>query len=63
MPNLRPGVLLLPPVGALIGIEFEASDPNIPIWSGYFWQRVEDMPAVYHRGKRSPDGGQRLSKN
>ena len=40
------GVLLLPPVGALVWIEFEAGDPNSPIWSGCFWERVEDMPAV-----------------
>jgi uncharacterized protein involved in type VI secretion and phage assembly len=40
------GVLLLPPVGSLVWIEFEAGDPNSPIWSGCFWERTEDMPAV-----------------
>jgi uncharacterized protein involved in type VI secretion and phage assembly len=40
------GVLLLPPVGALVWIEFEAGDPDYPIWSGCFWERVDDMPAV-----------------
>jgi uncharacterized protein involved in type VI secretion and phage assembly len=40
------GSLLVPPVGALVWIEFEAGDPNTPIWSGCFWQRVEDMPGV-----------------
>jgi uncharacterized protein involved in type VI secretion and phage assembly len=40
------GFLLLPPVDALVWIEFEAGDPNYPIWSGCFWERVEDMPAV-----------------
>lgn len=42
----RAGVLLLPPVGGLVWIEFEGGDPNYPIWSGCFWERVEDMPAV-----------------
>ena len=40
------GILLVPPVGALVWIEFEGGDPNSPIWSGCFWERVEDMPAV-----------------
>jgi uncharacterized protein involved in type VI secretion and phage assembly len=40
------GLLFLPPVGALVWIEFEAGDPNHPIWSGCFWERVEDMPTV-----------------
>jgi uncharacterized protein involved in type VI secretion and phage assembly len=48
MPYAAPqgGALLLPPVGALVWIEFEAGDPDYPIWSGCFWERVEDMPAV-----------------
>jgi uncharacterized protein involved in type VI secretion and phage assembly len=48
MPYAAPqgGALLLPPVGALVWIEFEAGDANSPIWSGCFWERVEDMPAV-----------------
>ncbi|MHB8268259.1 phage baseplate assembly protein V [Bradyrhizobium sp.] len=48
MPYATPqgGALLLPPVGALVWIEFEAGDPDSPIWSGCFWERVEDMPAV-----------------
>jgi uncharacterized protein involved in type VI secretion and phage assembly len=40
------GVLLLPPVGARVWIEFEAGDPDYPIWSGCFWERVDDMPTV-----------------
>jgi Type VI secretion system/phage-baseplate injector OB domain len=40
------GVLLLPPFEALVWIEFEAGDPNYPIWSGCFWERAEDMPSV-----------------
>jgi uncharacterized protein involved in type VI secretion and phage assembly len=40
------GFLFLPPVGALVWIEFEAGDPDHPIWSGCFWERVEDMPTV-----------------
>jgi hypothetical protein len=29
--------LSVPPLGASIWIEFEAGDPNYPVWSGCFW--------------------------
>jgi hypothetical protein len=29
--------LSVPPLGASVWIEFEAGDPNYPIWSGCFW--------------------------
>ena len=45
-PCADPPVLLLPPVGAPVWIEFEGGDPNHPIWSGRFWERAEDMPTV-----------------
>ena len=31
------GFFVIPPVGANIWVEFEAGDPNYPIWSGCFW--------------------------
>lgn len=31
------GVYLIPPVGAQVWIEYEAGDPEVPIWSGCFW--------------------------
>jgi Type VI secretion system/phage-baseplate injector OB domain len=40
------GVLLMPPLYASVWIEFEGGDPKFPIWSGCFWERAEDMPAV-----------------
>jgi hypothetical protein len=38
------GLFLLPPVGANIWVEFEAGDPDYPIWSGCFWGQGE-VPA------------------
>lgn len=35
------GLLLLPPDGANVWVEFEAGDPDAPIWSGCFWGRGE----------------------
>lgn len=34
----RPGgFYTIPPIGALVWIEFEGGDPTYPIWSGCFW--------------------------
>ena len=35
------GLYLIPPVGASVWIEFEAGDPNYPIWTGCFWAQGE----------------------
>jgi len=39
VPFAGPGIgfLALPPVGANVWVEFEAGDPDHPIWSGCFW--------------------------
>jgi hypothetical protein len=37
------GVPLMPPVGANVWIEFEAGDPDYPIWTGCFWS-PGDLP-------------------
>jgi uncharacterized protein involved in type VI secretion and phage assembly len=31
------GLFLIPPVGALVWMEFENGDPDYPIWTGCFW--------------------------
>lgn len=38
------GFLALPPDQADVWVEFEAGDPNFPIWSGCFWGKREDAP-------------------
>jgi hypothetical protein len=35
--GLGVGFLALPPIDADVWIEFEAGDPNFPIWTGCFW--------------------------
>jgi len=42
------GLFLVPPVDALVWVEFEHGDPDYPIWSGCFWAKneVPVSPAV-----------------
>lgn len=39
------GLFLIPPVDANIWVEFEAGDPDYPIWSGCFWG-IGEVPAL-----------------
>jgi hypothetical protein len=45
-PFAGPGVgfFAVPPVGANVWVEFEAGNPEVPIWSGGFWD-PGDFPA------------------
>jgi hypothetical protein len=49
-PYAGPGVgfFAIPPVGANVWVEFEAGDPDYPIWTGCFWGTGEcpALPAV-----------------
>jgi uncharacterized protein involved in type VI secretion and phage assembly len=38
------GLFTVPPTGANVWVEFEAGDPDYPIWSGCFWAKGE-VPA------------------
>jgi hypothetical protein len=42
------GLFTVPPVGANVWVEFEAGNPDHPIWSGCFWGKgeVPASPAV-----------------
>jgi len=46
-PYAGPGVgfFAIPPVGANVWVEFEGGNPEVPIWSGCFWE-VGDFPAA-----------------
>lgn len=39
------GMVLLPPIGAGVWVEFEAGDPDLPIWAGCYWKRGE-FPSI-----------------
>lgn len=41
-PNV--GFFAMPPKGAPVWVEFEAGDPNCPIWSGCFWENDRSAP-------------------
>lgn len=42
------GLFLIPPVNALVWIEFEGGNPDYPIWTGCFWAEGElpKLPAL-----------------
>ena len=42
------GLFLIPPMNALVWIEFEHGDPDYPIWTGCFWAsgEVPASPAI-----------------
>jgi hypothetical protein len=42
------GFFAIPPIGANVWVEFEAGDPDFPIWSGCFWG-TDQMPAAVRR--------------
>jgi len=39
------GFFSVPEAGAQVWVEFEAGDPDMPIWTGTFWQANGDLPA------------------
>jgi uncharacterized protein involved in type VI secretion and phage assembly len=39
------GFFAIPEVGAQVWVEFEAGDPDKPIWTGAFWPQQADVPA------------------
>jgi len=52
------GAFVLPPVDANVWVEFEAGDPDSPIWAGCFWGKgeVPAMPAVAETRVFKSDG-------
>ncbi len=52
------GLFTVPPVGANVWVEFEAGDPDYPIWAGCFWGagEVPASPAVPQMKVLKTDG-------
>jgi uncharacterized protein involved in type VI secretion and phage assembly len=40
------GFFIVPPIGAQVWIEFEAGDPDRPIWTGGFWANAGEVPQL-----------------
>ncbi len=40
------GIFVVPQVGANVWVEYEAGDPQYPIWSGGFWGSAADVPVL-----------------
>jgi uncharacterized protein involved in type VI secretion and phage assembly len=39
------GMLFLPPIGAMVWVEFEGGEPDYPIWTGCLW-RTGEVPSL-----------------
>lgn len=48
MAGINSGVFTVPPIGALVWIEFEHGDPDFPIWVGGFWGSPAEVPVMAH---------------
>lgn len=44
------GIVAVPPIRASVWIEFEAGDPDYPIWTGMFYESAGEMPALASSG-------------
>jgi uncharacterized protein involved in type VI secretion and phage assembly len=44
--GIQAGTYVVPAVGAGVWVEFEAGDPDYPIWSGGFWGSAAEVPAL-----------------
>jgi uncharacterized protein involved in type VI secretion and phage assembly len=40
------GAFMVPQIGAGVWIQFEAGDPDRPVWSGGFWGDASEVPAL-----------------
>jgi hypothetical protein len=40
------GVVALPQLGSMVWVEFEAGDPDYPIWTGAFWPDPAGFPVL-----------------
>lgn len=40
-------VMGVPPIGAGVWIEFERGDPDLPIWTGCFFESPADLPSLH----------------
>jgi len=44
--GIASGVVALPAIGSSVWVEFEAGDPDYPIWSGSFWPDPAGFPPL-----------------
>jgi uncharacterized protein involved in type VI secretion and phage assembly len=44
--GIQNGLYTVPPIGALVWVEFERGDPDAPIWVGGFWGSGAEVPAL-----------------
>lgn len=48
--SIQHGVCVIPPLRASVWIDFEAGDPDFPVWSGSFFENPGEMPVLAAAG-------------
>jgi hypothetical protein len=54
--GIQAGCFVVPPVGSAVWVEFEQGDPDFPIWTGGYWERVADVPIMATAPPAVPPG-------
>jgi uncharacterized protein involved in type VI secretion and phage assembly len=50
------GCFIVPPIGSQIWMEFEAGNPDYPIWTGGFWGSIAEVPVLASAQPPIPPG-------
>ena len=50
------GCFIVPPIGSQVWMEFEAGNPDNPIWTGGFWGQVSEIPVLASAPQAIPPG-------
>lgn len=54
--GIQAGCFIVPPIGSQVWIEFEAGNPDYPIWTGGFWGSVANVPVLATAPAAIPPG-------
>lgn len=44
--GIQSGVFVVPPLGSGVWVQFEAGDPDYPVWIGGWWGSAAEVPAL-----------------
>jgi hypothetical protein len=54
--GVQAGCFIVPPIGSQVWMEFEAGNPDSPIWAGGFWSSAAEVPILTSAPPPIPPG-------